>query len=146
MRDNRIFAQRPRENTMKQLSLTDNFEKHRKKTRKEQFLEDMDRIIPWQGLVEAVTPFYPNPQGAGRRPVGIERMLRIYFLQHWFQLSNKGDGGIKNSPRAILCEIYHLRSLFRKECESVPIHPLKTISAHARFSTLCMSLKMQFYR
>ena len=73
---------------MKQLSLTDNFEKHRKKTRKEQFLEDMDRIIPWQGLVDAITPFYPNPQGAGRRPIGIERMLRIYFLQHWFQLSD----------------------------------------------------------
>ena len=73
---------------MKQLSLTDSFEKHRKKTRKEQFLEDMDRIIPWQGLVDAITPFYPNPQGAGRRPIGIERMLRIYFLQHWFQLSD----------------------------------------------------------
>ena len=73
---------------MKQLSLTDSFEKHRKKTRKEQFLEDMDRIIPWQGLVDAITPFYPNPQGAGRCPIGIERMLRIYFLQHWFQLSD----------------------------------------------------------
>jgi transposase, IS5 family len=73
---------------MKQQSLTDGFEKFRKKTRKEQFLEDMESIIPWKELTEAIEPFYPNPQGAGRRPVGIERMLRIYFLQHWFNLSD----------------------------------------------------------
>ena len=64
---------------MKQQSLTDGFEKYRKKTRKEQFLEDMEHIIPWQGLVEVIKPFYPKPEGAGRRPIGIERMLRIYF-------------------------------------------------------------------
>lgn len=73
---------------MNQQSLTDGFEKFRKKTRKEKFLGEMETIIPWQGLVEAIEPFYPNPQGAGRRPVGIERMLRIYFLQHWFSLSD----------------------------------------------------------
>ncbi|MDZ7782929.1 MAG: IS5 family transposase [Halioglobus sp.] len=73
---------------MKQKSLSDGFEKYRKKTRKERFLDDMDVIIPWQGLYEAIAPFYPNPQGAGRRPIGIERMLRIHFLQHWFNLSD----------------------------------------------------------
>ena len=73
---------------MKQTSLTDGFEKFRKKTRKEQFLEDMETIIPWKELCEAIEPFYPNPTGAGRRPVGIERMLRIHFLQHWFNLSD----------------------------------------------------------
>lgn len=75
-------------NCMKQTSLTDGFEKFRKKTRKEQFLEDMETIIPWKELCEAIEPFYPNPTGAGRRPVGIERMLRIHFLQHWFNLSD----------------------------------------------------------
>lgn len=73
---------------MKQTSLTDGFEQFRKKTRKEQFLDDMETIIPWKELCEAIEPFYPNPQGAGRRPIGIERMLRIYFLQHWFNLSD----------------------------------------------------------
>ena len=73
---------------MKQQSLTDGFEKFRKKTRKEQFLEDMETIIPWKELTDAIEPYYPNPQGAGRRPVGVERMLRIYFLQHWFNLSD----------------------------------------------------------
>lgn len=73
---------------MKQQSLTDRFEKYRKQTRKEQFLTEMDDLIPWEGLVSAVEPFYPKPQGAGRRPIGIERMLRIYCLQHWFNLSD----------------------------------------------------------
>jgi len=66
------------------------FEKYRKKTRKEIFLEEMDRILPWKALSEAIKPYYPNPKGAGRRPIGIERMLRIHFLQHWFELSDPG--------------------------------------------------------
>lgn len=66
------------------------FEKYRKTTRKETFLAEMDNVIPWKELCEVIEPFYPNPIGAGRRPVGIERMLRIYFLQHWFQLSDPG--------------------------------------------------------
>ena len=73
---------------MKQTSLTDSFEKYCKKTRKEQFLEDMETITPWKELCEAIEPFYPHPAGAGPRPVGIERMLRIHFLQHWFNLSD----------------------------------------------------------
>jgi IS5 family transposase len=64
------------------------FEKHRKKTRREQFLEDMDRIVPGQELVAAIAPHYPQPKGAGRRPIGVKRMLRIHFLQHWFNLSD----------------------------------------------------------
>jgi IS5 family transposase len=66
------------------------FEKYRKKTRKEVFLDEMDQIIPWQELTAVIEPFYPKPQGAGRRPKGIERMLRIHFLQHWFELSDPG--------------------------------------------------------
>lgn len=73
---------------MNQPSLTDGFEKYRKPTRKEQFLNEMNTIMPWSELVETIEPFYPKPAGAGRRPVGIERMLRIYCLQHWFSLSD----------------------------------------------------------
>ena len=64
------------------------FVKYPMKTRKAQFLEDMDQIIPWSALVELIEPYYPKPQGAGRRPIGMERMLRIYFLQHWYGLSD----------------------------------------------------------
>ena len=74
---------------MRQDSFSDaGFEKFRKKTRKEQFLEEMEMIIPWKELTEAIEPFYPKPQGAGRQPIGIERMLRIHFIQHWFNLSD----------------------------------------------------------
>ena len=64
------------------------FDKYRKQTRKERFLDDMEKIIPWAELSAVIEPFYPKPQGAGRRPVGIDRMLRIHFLQHWFNLSD----------------------------------------------------------
>ena len=66
------------------------FEKYRKKTSKEHFLEEMDRIIPWKALSKVIKPYYPKPKGAGRRPIGIQRMLRIHFLQHWFELSDPG--------------------------------------------------------
>ena len=64
------------------------FEKYRMKTRKQQFLDEMEQVVPWQELVALIQPHYPAQQGAGRRPVGIERMLRIYFLQHWYGLSD----------------------------------------------------------
>ena len=56
---------------MRQSSLT-GFEKDTKKTRKEQFLEEMERIIPWSDLTQALQPYYPDPTGPGRRPKGLE--------------------------------------------------------------------------
>ena len=74
---------------MRQRTLADEgFEKFRKPTRREQFLDEMDQIIPWRDLSKVIEPFYPKPEGAGRPPVGLERMLRIHFLQHWFNLSD----------------------------------------------------------
>lgn len=75
---------------MRQTTFSRGFEKHTKKTRKERFLEEMDQVIPWQALATGLAPYYPNPQGAGRRPIGLERMLRIYFMQHWYSLSDPG--------------------------------------------------------
>lgn len=60
-----------------------------KVTRRERFLAEMDDVIPWQRLVGLVEPYYPKA-GRGRRPMGVEKMLRIYFLQHWFNLSDPG--------------------------------------------------------
>ncbi len=74
---------------MRQQTLSDEgFEKYRKPTRREQFLDEMDQIIPWSELSEVIEPFYPKGKGAGRPPIGVERMLRIHFLQHWFNLSD----------------------------------------------------------
>jgi IS5 family transposase len=50
----------------------------------------MDQIIPWKALSKVIKPYYPKPKGAGRRPIGIERMLRIHFIHHWFELSDPG--------------------------------------------------------
>jgi len=52
------------------------------------FLKEMDCLVPWSELCVLMEPFYPKPDGAGRPPVGLERMLRIYFLQQWFNLSD----------------------------------------------------------
>jgi len=64
------------------------FERYRKPTRRELFLAQMDEIIPWRELCVVIEPFYPKGDGAGRPPVGVERMLRIHFIQHWFNLSD----------------------------------------------------------
>lgn len=58
-----------------------------KVTRRERFLAEMDAVIPWSRLVELIEPHYPNT-GKGRPPHDLERMLRIYFLQQWFNLSD----------------------------------------------------------
>lgn len=55
------------------------FDQYRKKTREEAFPGDMGQIIPRQERVAVIESFYPKPEGAGRRPIGIERMLRIAF-------------------------------------------------------------------
>ena len=58
-----------------------------KVTRRERFLAEMDAVIPWQRLIGRIEPHYPKA-GAGRQPLGLEKMLRIYFLQQWFNLSD----------------------------------------------------------
>ena len=58
-------------------------------TRREAFLEAMDAAVPWAELVAAVEPFY-YPGKRGRKPMGVEKMLRMYFLQLWFNLSDEG--------------------------------------------------------
>ena len=60
-----------------------------KKTRRERFLSEMDAIMPWRQLMELIEPHYPKA-GNGRPPLGLEKMLRIYFLQIWFNLSDPG--------------------------------------------------------
>jgi len=73
---------------MKQKTLaTLGFDKYTKTTRRAAFLAEMQRVVPWSELCALIEPVYPKP-GNGRPPVGLERMLRIYFLQHWFNLSD----------------------------------------------------------
>lgn len=72
----------------KQQTFTDiEYSCRKKKTRREEFLETMDEIIPWDEWVGIIAPYYPHGK-RGRPPMGIERMLRMYLLQIWFNLSD----------------------------------------------------------
>jgi IS5 family transposase len=73
---------------MKQMTLAAvGFERYGKTTRRAVFLAEMDRVVPWRELCMVIEPVYPKP-GNGRPAVGLERMLRIYLLQQWFDLSD----------------------------------------------------------
>ena len=73
---------------MKQIGLSDyEYSFRKKKTRREEFLDIMDEIIPWDEWVAFVAPYYPKGK-RGRPPKGIEMMLRMYLLQCWFNLSD----------------------------------------------------------
>jgi len=63
------------------------FERYTKKTRRAIFLEEMEQVVPWAKLCALIEPHYPKP-GNGRRPKELEKMLRIYFLQQWFNLAD----------------------------------------------------------
>jgi IS5 family transposase len=65
------------------------FEKYGRKSKRELFLEQMNVVVPWSKLLSMVEPHYPKP-GNGRPPVGLETMLRVYFVQQWFNLSDPG--------------------------------------------------------
>src|SRR3989475_3584954 len=58
-----------------------------KVTRREQFLAEMNAVIPWARLTALIEPHYPRA-GKGRQPLPLERMLRVYFMQQWFNLSD----------------------------------------------------------
>jgi len=75
---------------MKQESFSDmEYRSRKKKTKREEFLEIMDEIIPWEEWVSLVVPHYPTGK-RGRPPIEIETMLRMYLLQCWFSLSDEG--------------------------------------------------------
>jgi IS5 family transposase len=63
------------------------YEQYRRPTRREAFLATMEQIVPWAELCSVIEPHYPKA-GNGRPPVGLERMLRMYFVQHWFNLAD----------------------------------------------------------
>ena len=76
---------------MKQQSLASQavFEKYGRKSRRELFLDEMEKVVPWSGLEALVRPHYAKA-GNGRQPVGLSIMLRTYFVQQWFNLSDPG--------------------------------------------------------
>ena len=74
------------------------YEKYRKPTRRDAFLATMERVVPWSQLCAVIEPYYPKA-GNGRPPVGLGRMLRMYFVQHWFNLADEAcEDALLDSP------------------------------------------------
>ena len=90
------------------------FERFRRRTKREDFLDAMNAIVPWAALCAVIEPHYPKA-GNGRPPIGLERMLRIHLLQHWFNLAD-------NAVEEALYDIASLRRFVGVDlgCERVP--------------------------
>ncbi|MBX3331167.1 MAG: transposase [Nitrospira sp.] len=85
----------------------------------------MDQVIPWGELAAVVEPCCPKPEGVGRRPVGVKRMLRIHFLQHWFNLS---DSAVEEA-------------LFIRNLDLCMVHSIHQVLVLALTPSSCLSLR-----
>jgi IS5 family transposase len=86
------------EKQQRTLAMMMGFERYTKKTRREVFLEEMEQVVPWAELEALVEPRYPKGEN-GRPPIGLSIMLRVYFLQQWFNLSDPGaEDALYESP------------------------------------------------
>ena len=75
---------------MRQISFSSAEHEGKKRvTRREKFLGEMEQVVPWSRLLGALEPYYPKGT-RGRPPIGLERMLRLYFVQQWYALSDEG--------------------------------------------------------
>jgi len=61
----------------------------KKRTRREKFLGEMERIVPWKRLIGVIEPLYPTSGRVGRQPIGVAKMLRMYCLQQWYGLADE---------------------------------------------------------
>ena len=118
------------------------FSRKKKTTRRERFLAEMEKVVPWARLVALIKPHYPSGE-RGRPPIGIERMLRIYFLQQWYTLADEAledaiydsqalrsfvgiDLGVESVPDATT--LLHFRHLLEKHDLTKGI--LEEVNAH----------------
>ena len=65
-----------------------NFDAKKRRTRREVFLADMDKVVPWDALLALLEPAYPTSGRRGRPPMALSSMLRIHFMQQWYALSD----------------------------------------------------------
>ena len=61
----------------------------KKRTRREKFLADMERVVPWSRLIAVIEPLYPSSARMGRQPMGVSMMLRMYLMQQWYGLADE---------------------------------------------------------
>ena len=88
------------------------YSNRKKKTQREEFLDAMEEIIPWPYWVEMIRPYY-FANKRGRKPIGIETMLRMYLMQIWFNLSDEGID--------VFCKPF-LHKIARSFCRLLHLH------------------------
>ena len=111
------------------------YENRKRKTRREEFLEMMDKIIPWDEWVSIIKPYYPDGK-RGRPTRGLETMLRIYFLQIWFSLS---DEMVEDS----IYDIYSMKKFMRMNFDEEQVPDATTLLKFRRLlenNDLCEKL------
>lgn len=122
------------------------FSVHYKSTKRQEFLQKMDQIMPWKEITAIIEPYYPKSE-MGRPAIGLGKMIRIHFLQHWFSLSDPAaeeaihdsvsmrefsgiDLGNESAPdETTICKFRHLlekHSLGKKIMEAVNLHLSKS--------------------
>jgi len=98
---------------MDQMSFGDaEYAAKKKTTRREVFLGEMDKVVPWDSLLKVIAPYYPVA-GRGRRPYPVQTMLRVHLMQNWFGLS---DPAMEES----LYEISSMRKFARLNLQAIP--------------------------
>ena len=75
----------------------------KKRTRREVFLSEMERVVPWSRLIAVIEPLYPASGRVGRQPIGVSRMLRMYCLQQWYGLADEALEDALYDSQAMRC-------------------------------------------
>src|SRR5437764_13465707 len=101
------------------------FERYGKTTRRAAFLAEMDQVVPWPMLCALIEPVYPKP-GNGRPPIGLERMLRIYFLQMARSVAPSKSAPASDVMRPPSNEATTARLSTRVNSNSVGLHSVGT--------------------
>src|SRR5438552_17229910 len=105
------------------------YDKKKKRTRREVFLEKMEQVVPWSRLMEVIEPYYPKSGKRGRPPIGLERMLRMYFVQQWYGLA---DEAVEDAIYASQALRNFMNGHRPEQAKRTRCHHLDGISASAR--------------
>ena len=104
----------------------------KKRTRREKFLAEMERIVPWARLIVVIEPLYPKSGRVGRPPVGVPKMLRMYCLQQWYGTRRwKTRCTTARRPRISWKQVYEVARSFGTQLDR-PLCPVPSYRWHTR--------------
>ena len=111
---------------MNQMTLSDlEYANRRKRSRREKFLDTMERILPWNEWTERIRPRYYSGR-RGRKPIALETILRMYFIQRWYHLSAAG-------VEDMVYDSYAFRSFLKVDFLSIQVPDSTTLLRFKRF-------------